>query len=250
VNAPGDTKGGTVTGASLTSRVDHVVIVADSLAQGVAWCEAVLGVVPGPGGRHPLMGTHNRLLPIGTPEWPDAYLELIAIDPDAEAPPADGRARWFGMDEPALRARVARGPCLAHVVARTPDIAAACAALGALGEDVGEPVAASRATPQGELRWQISVRRDGRPAHAGALPALIEWQGPHPCEAMRDVGLRLRGLTVHAARPEAVRAAHAAIGLVGVDVSPATATADTLALQLSTPRGPVLLWGGQPASAR
>lgn len=232
------------------SHLDHAVVVCDSLAQGVAWCEAVLGVVPGPGGRHPLMGTHNRLLPLGTPDGAMAYLELIAIDPEAEAPPADGRARWFGMDEPALRAQAARGPWLAHFVARTPDIAGACAALAALGEDVGEPVAAARATPQGELRWQITLRRDGRPAHAGALPALIEWQGAHPCEGMRDVGLRLAGLAVQAAEPEAVRAAHGAIGLVGVAVQPATSAGPALELQLSTPRGPVVLRGGQPAPAR
>ena len=235
----------------LTSRIDHVVVVVDSLAQGVAWCEAVLGVVPGPGGRHALMGTHNRLLPIGAPGWPEAYLELIAVDPDAHAPPAGGRARWFGMDDPALRAMAARGPRLAHFVAATNDIAGACAALEGLGEDVGEPVAASRATPQGELRWQISLRRDGRPAHAGALPALIEWQGRHPSEGMHDVGLRLRGLAVHVARHGAVQAAFAAIGLEGVDVRPAAADAHTtLCLQLSTPRGPVELRGGQPGPAR
>ena len=238
------------TSGACPSRLDHAVVVCDTLAQGVAWCEAVLGVVPGPGGRHTLMGTHNRLLPLGTPDGAVAYLELIAIDPAAEAPPADGRARWFGMDEPALRGQAARGPWLAHFVARTPDIAAACAALAALGEDVGEPVAAARATPHGELRWQITVRRDGRPAHAGALPALIEWQGPHPCEGMRDVGLRLADLTVQAAQPEAVRAAHAAIGLVGVEVQPAPAAGPALVLRLSTPRGPVVLRGGQPVPAR
>lgn len=232
-------------GASV-SRIDHVVVVCDSLAQGAAWCEAVLGVVPGPGGRHPLMGTHNRLLPLGTPDGAAAYLELIAIDPEAEAPPAGGRARWFGMDEPALRAQAARGPWLAHFVARTPDIAAARAALAALGEDVGEPVAAAR----GELRWQITLRRDGRPAHAGALPALIEWQGSHPCEGMRDVGLRLAGLTVQAAEPDVVRAAHAGIGLMGVEVQPAPVAGPALVLRLSTPRGPVVLRGGQPAPAR
>ena len=69
--------------------IDHLVIGAASLAQGTAWCEATFGVVPGPGGVHPLMGTHNRLLSIGTEAFPNAYLEIIAIDPEA-APP--GRA--------------------------------------------------------------------------------------------------------------------------------------------------------------
>ncbi len=43
---------------------------------------ATLGIAPGPGGVHPFMGTHNRLLRLG----PRLYLELIAIDPDAPAP--------------------------------------------------------------------------------------------------------------------------------------------------------------------
>ena len=91
--------------------VDHLVIGARTLAEGVAWCEATLGVVPGPGGRHPLMGTHNRLLKIAGAAYPDAYLEIIAIDPGAPAP---ARRRWFGLDEVDLRA----GPRLLHVVAQ------------------------------------------------------------------------------------------------------------------------------------
>ena len=87
----------------LVAHVDHLVVMAASLAEGVAWCEATLGVTPGPGGEHPLMGTHNRLLRIASPAFPQAYLELIAIDPDA---PALGRVRWFGLDDPALQARL------------------------------------------------------------------------------------------------------------------------------------------------
>ena len=50
----------------MRSRIDHLVVAASSLDQGVAWCEATLGVTPGPGGEHPLMGTHNRLLRVAT----------------------------------------------------------------------------------------------------------------------------------------------------------------------------------------
>ena len=44
------------------ATLDHLVVLAPSLASGVAWAEATLGVTPGPGGEHSLMGTHNRLL--------------------------------------------------------------------------------------------------------------------------------------------------------------------------------------------
>lgn len=232
---------------AIRSAVDHLVVVADTLEQGVSWCEAVLGVTPGPGGRHPLMGTHNRLLPIATPAWPEAYLEIIAIDPQAAAAPAEGRARWFGMDDPLLQAAVRQGPRLVHLVAQTRNIATACAALGALGEDVGQPVTASRATPQGELRWQISLRADGCPQHGGALPTLIEWQGPHPSVHMADRGLRLQQLGLRSSAPDALDRALAAIGLQGVDRL--SAPGPTLEARLSTPHGTVVLRGGSPVPA-
>jgi hypothetical protein len=56
----------------LSVQLDHLVIAAATLEEGVAWCEATLGVTPGPGGKHPLMGTHNRLLSIATAVFPDA----------------------------------------------------------------------------------------------------------------------------------------------------------------------------------
>ncbi|WP_295642193.1 VOC family protein, partial [uncultured Methylibium sp.] len=76
------------------ARLDHLVIGADTLAQGVAWCEAELGITPGPGGRHALMSTHNRVFTIASDGYTRAYAEIIAIDPDAPPP---GRARWFGL---------------------------------------------------------------------------------------------------------------------------------------------------------
>jgi hypothetical protein len=67
-------------------QLDHLVIAARTLTDAVDWCAETLGVVPGPGGSHPLMGTHNRLIPIGSQDYPNAYLELIAIDPSATQP--------------------------------------------------------------------------------------------------------------------------------------------------------------------
>ena len=45
----------------MTAQVDHLVIAASTLNEGVAWCEKTLGITPGAGGEHPLFGTHNRL---------------------------------------------------------------------------------------------------------------------------------------------------------------------------------------------
>src|SRR5262245_9944468 len=125
-------------------ELDHLVIGAATLEEGVVWCEATLGITPGPGGKHPLMSTHNRLFAIGSPRFPRAYAEVIAIDPQASAP---DRARWFDLDQPALRQALARGPALIHWVARVPDLSEPIAALAALGHDAGEALAAERDTP-------------------------------------------------------------------------------------------------------
>jgi hypothetical protein len=154
---------------------------AASLAEGVAWCEATLGVTPGPGGEHPLMGTHNRLLRIATPDFPNAYLEIIAINPVANKDQRTLGKRWFDMENPGLSAQVARdGPQLIHWVARVPDVRAAVASLAAQGIDRGEVIQASRATPGGLLQWQITVRPDGQRLFDGCLPTLIQWGDTAP----------------------------------------------------------------------
>ena len=62
------------------AKLDHLVIMAHTLDEGVAWCAATLGITPGTGGKHPHMGTHNRLLRLGSAEFPRAHLEVIAIN--------------------------------------------------------------------------------------------------------------------------------------------------------------------------
>ena len=112
----------------MKAQIDHLVIVAHNLEQGVQWCEATLGITPSPGGEHKLFGTHNRLFKIATPTNPMAYCEIIAINPNATPTIKLGTKRWFDMDDAALQAAVAVEPRLMHFVANTPDVQAACAA--------------------------------------------------------------------------------------------------------------------------
>ena len=183
------------------ARIDHLVVAAASLAEGVAWCEATLGVPPGPGGAHALFGTHNRLLRLHSTVHPKASLEIIAIDPAATPTRPPPLRRWFDLDDQALRERLRReGPQLIHWVASVPDIDAACARLRALGIERGPVIDASRPTPQGLLRWRITVRDDGQRLLGGALPTLIQWgeageaEPRHPTQTLPYSGLQLQGL--------------------------------------------------------
>ena len=226
---------------TMHAHIDHLVIAAHTLDEGVAWCEATLGVTPGPGGEHPLMGTHNRLISIATEAFPLAYLEVIAIDPAKKPTRAAGLHRWFDLDDAALQAELTQhGPRLIHFVARVADASAALHALssGAVPVDRGPLVEASRDTAAGRLDWKISVRDDGQRLFYGALPTVIEWGPVHPADAMPPSGVTLTGLHATHPRPEMLQAAHAALGLAQV---PVEAGPPNLLAVLQTPRGPVTL---------
>lgn len=225
--------------APLSATLDHLVVAAASLAEGVQWCERVLGSTPGPGGEHPLMGTHNRLVNVGSATFPGAYVEIIAINSRAVCARPAGAKRWFDLDDPVLQAQLAAdGPQLVHFVARTPQAHAGCRALAALGLDRGELLPASRITPQGLLQWKITVREDGQRLFYGALPTLIEWGDQHPTDQMPSSGIALQALQASHARPEALRAAYAAIGLAQVAVLQGR---PNLVATLQTPQGQVTL---------
>lgn len=222
----------------MTTQIDHLVVVAHNLAQGVAWCESTLGVVPGPGGTHPLMGTHNRLLNISSPSYPQAYLEILAIDPEADPP---DRPRWFGLDEPRLQAAVQQQPRLVHVVMRTRQLEMLRFGLVQQGQDPGQTLAASRRTDQGLLQWQILVRDDGQIACAGALPTLIEWQGQHPADALPPSAVQLRSVAIGGLPPR-IAALMACKGVLMKRDGPA------LRLELQTRRGSLTLSSDGAAS--
>ena len=223
----------------MSAALDHLVVIADTLDAGVAWCEQTLGVTPGPGGQHPLMGTHNRLLRLDGPDWPRAYLEIIAIEPGVAPLREPPLRRWFDMDDAALMARVrAEGPQLLHWVARTANLTQALNTTRKFGWERGEPIQASRMTPQGLLSWQISVRSDGQRLLGGVLPTLIEWGAVHPADAMPASGVALREFELQHPEPAALQAWSAAIGLGQVAWSGGPAA---LRATLDTPRGPVQL---------
>ena len=225
----------------MQARLDHLVIAATSLDEGVAWCEATLGVTPSPGGSHPMMGTHNRLLAVASDAFPQSYIEIIAIDRKATPKRAAGLRRWFDFDDAALQASLARhGPHLIHFVARVNDSRAALQALSHHHAriDRGPLIEASRDTPAGRLEWQITVRDDGQRLFYGALPTLIHWGAVHPVESLPASGILLRSLQLTHPRADDLTTALTAIGLVEMNV---LAGAPNLVAMLDTPRGPVTI---------
>ena len=216
----------------MTLALDHLVLAARTLDEGVAWCEATLGLRPEAGGQHLFMGTHNRVFSIGSAAFARSYFEIIAIDPSLPAP---RRARWFGLDDVALQRALVDGPRLVTWVARCTDIAATHAAMRAAGIDVGVVEAAQRATPRGVLRWQISLRADGRRLLGGAAPALIEWVDVHPTDSMPVSGIELQTVRL-GGWPEAL--APLLPPQIEPELSPA---APPISVVLSCPRGLVTL---------
>jgi len=164
------------------ASLDHLTVAALTLEQGIAHVQRALGVAIPPGGSHPLMATHNHLMQLGS----GIFLEVIA--PDHTVTPQ--RTRWFGLDDPRMRASLKNSPRLISWVARVPDLAQALREIhGAIGEVV--------AVTRGPLTWLISVPRDGSMPFDGAFPTLIEWPvGPHPSSRMADFGCQLEELSI------------------------------------------------------
>jgi hypothetical protein len=227
----------------MKTQIDHLVVVAKTLDIGVQWCEATLGVTPGPGGEHAQFGTHNRLLKIATPSHPLAYLEIIAVDPSGKK---TATKRWFDMDDPALQAAVANGPRLVHFVAHTDDIQAARIALKKCDIERGPAIHASRHSRRGVLQWQITVRDDGQRLFDGALPSLIQWGKAdaaeplrlHPRNSLPRSGVSLQSMAVTHPSADKLQTAYDALGLGNITLSTGPAN---LVATLKTPKGMVAL---------
>jgi hypothetical protein len=230
----------------MQTQIDHLVIVAQNLEQGVQWCEATLGITPGPGGEHTRYGTHNRLFKVASPTHPMAYVEIIAINPAAVRPKRASPTRWFDMDNPALQKAVSKEPRLVHFVVNTPDIRAARMAIRMQGIDRGPAVPCSRRTNRGTLNWQISVRADGQRLFDGCLPTLIQWGKPeatdplklHPRNTLTRSGVTLQSIEVTHPSAAKLQAAYDAIALKHIAITEGPANLKAI---LQTPKGLVVL---------
>ncbi|WP_433695002.1 VOC family protein [Paraburkholderia phenoliruptrix] len=177
-------------------RLDHLVVSARTLDEGTQYVADLLGAKPAGGGAHPAMRTHNRLLNL----WGGAYLEVIAIDPQADAagktPDAAPRPRLFALDDPATRARLESGPYLSHWVVRVDRPKH----LPTWQAQYPARIPPILPLTRGDFAWGLSVPEDGAfPAWQGAgdgvLPSLIQWDtARHPSAVLPDSGIALKTL--------------------------------------------------------
>ncbi len=181
--------------------LDHLAVIAPSLAEGVDHVRACLDIDLPYGGAHPEMGTHNHLLRLG-----DAtFLEVIATDPSAAAP---ATPRWFGLDDAAaIRSAWDEGRRLRGWVARTRNLDAVLARHGDL---LGE----KRRVSRGHRSWFFSVRADGLLPAGGVAPPVIDW-GDRGCPApdMPDLGARLLSFVVEHPDPADVSELYRQLGV-------------------------------------
>ena len=183
--------------------LDHLVVVAPDLAEGVTHVRRCLDLEMSEGGHHREMGTHNALLRLGEA----TFLEVITVDP--EAPPPQ-HARWFGLDDAArVRADWDSGRRLRGLVARTDDLD------GLLARHSGLLGTAATLT-RGALSWRFGLRGDGAWPADGAVPYAMDWGARgNPAPTMPDPGARLRDIMLAHPDPGATQALHAALGLTG-----------------------------------
>jgi len=207
--------------------LDHLIVAATALEQGIEWVAERLGAPPLPGGKHVAMSTHNALLRIG----PRAYLEIIAVDPSGTPPK---RSRWLDLDDPRMRATLAEAPTLIHWAVRTQDIEND---VKRSPIDLGEILPMQR----GDLAWRLTVAEDGHLPGRGLVPTLIEWSDArHPTDRLPHSGVELVTLAAEHPEPAPIREALAGLGQ-SETLKVTYGRAPRLAAMLRTPRGVVTL---------
>jgi TusA-related sulfurtransferase len=146
------------------------------------------------------MGTHNRVLKLGHGQ----YLEVIAIDPQAQPPDVP---RWFDLDNPNLQASLKGRPRLIAWVARTERLAELAPTA------YGQP-AVVRPMQRGDWHWHFAFTENGALPGGGLIPHLIQWDGDlHPTDLMADSGCRLAGLDGACLDPVAMQRSLSSMGL-------------------------------------
>ncbi len=184
-------------------KLDHLTVIAPTLSEGVEHVRACLDIDVPFGTHHPYMGTHNHRLLLGN----SVYLEIVALDP-AGARPANGKARWFGLDNQVqVKTDWEEGRRLRGWVANTQSLNAVLATHSGIFGDGLE-------LPDNEPTFSFSVPQDGSLPLDGAMPSLIDHRGDAShVLSIPDFGARLQSLTLEHPEPAAVQALYRALAV-------------------------------------
>jgi hypothetical protein len=207
----------------LLSVVDHLVYATPDVESTSDSIEALFGVRPDRGGRHPAWGTRNALLSLG----PLVYLEVIGPDPDSPTP-----------DEPLpFELNRLSAPRLATWVARSPDLEVAVLQAKRCGLDLGHVETRSRTRPDGSvLSWTMTDLRT--PRAGGVVPYFIDWgTTAHPAAAA-PAGCSL--VSLRAAHPKADQVRRV-LEELGLDLPVESGPEPALIAAIATPRGEIEL---------
>ena len=207
------------------AHVDHLILGARDLDEGIRLFEERTGVRPKVGGEHPGRGTRNALVSLGT----SLYIEILA--PQVNAPDSGTVAE--------LRQRTDLSPYGWAVF--VPDVEAARRRLSDAGFGLSEIFPGSRARPDGRLlEWKTFEIE--KPPIAG-LPFFIRWGDgtTHPSQDSPG-GCRLERLRAVTPDLDGVRRVFSAIAL---DVTAEKGTRPGLDIVLRCPKGTVELRGDQ-----
>jgi hypothetical protein len=208
---------------ALLLRLDHIILGAPDLDDGIAVLEKNLGVRAIRGGQHLGHGTRNALIPLEG----DKFLEVLAPDPDQPAPK---RARWVGIDEvrsPRLTGWAANGHHLQVLVADAVQ----------QGVDLGEVLSGSRSNKDGTvLTWSFTDPYT-RVAD-GIVPFFIDWGGtPHPSQ-LAEPSATLNGFWAEHPDPGPVQSM---LSVLGIDLPVRVAPSPALVADVTGPLGRIQL---------
>jgi len=210
----------------MQTRIDHLVIGAGNLKQGVDYVRNCLGVNMPYGGVHRKMGTHNHLMQLGD----GVFLEVITINHEIESP---NSPRWYGLDDPFIQKQIEMQPTLLTWVVNTGNI-------NELIQQAKFSLGKTELISRGDLSWYFGLPDDGRLLAGGMLPYAIEWQtDEHPSVNMADLGCSLHRLEIYHPYSSWIQSALKSIGalnLVKINSLPKN-EAPYLIAYISTPYG-------------
>ncbi len=211
----------TTRAAPALTVVDHLLLGAADLDQGIAWVEQRTGVRPALGGSHPGRGTRNALLSLGNGH----YLEVIAPDPAQTV-------YSFQID---IRKLIE--PRLITWAAGTTDIEAVAVRAKAAGYQVFGPADGSRARPDGtRLAWRtLGIASTLAAGAVEPIPFFIQWSANtvHP-SIDSPKGCALKAFRITHPNPSAV---NTVLGAVGIEADVTTGPEAAIQATLATPKG-------------